>query len=122
MKKISAAAAELGRKGGKSTSQKKKDAVRKNGTLGGRPLTALHYYTKGTLNRGQFIAQQGWEWANDLSLTGEKTSENEIGTCSCLSTAEWKQKGYRQVSRAKAEALLISGGFSELPESWFPQN
>lgn len=38
MSKIRDAAAEMGRKGGKSKSQAKADAARKNGRKGGRPV------------------------------------------------------------------------------------
>ena len=44
MKKLSTAASELGRKGGKSTSAAKKSAARENGALGGRPRTATKYH------------------------------------------------------------------------------
>jgi hypothetical protein len=81
------------------------------------------YFMRGTAENGEFIVQNGWDWANDLDLTGPHSNENEIGTCQPLSSREWELNGYHQISRQEAEKLLYDVGFMDLSyeEGWFDE-
>ncbi len=78
------------------------------------------YYVAGTLEDGEFIVQENQNWANDLTLSGPDSHENEVGSCVPLTTYQWEARGYRQISKAEAENLLSDAGFSDLSYTeWF---
>jgi hypothetical protein len=121
-------AAALGRKGGLAKSERKTAAVRENAKKGGRPRKTkeeggkeMMYFLRGTVANGEIIFQNGWEWANDLTLNGPASNENEVGSCVPNANGYWEHRGFRQIIAKEAESILADAGYLEMPEEWFPQ-
>jgi hypothetical protein len=81
----------------------------------------MMYFLRGTVANGEIIFQNGWEWANDLTLNGPASNENEVGSCVPNANGYWEHRGFRQIIAKEAESILADAGYLEMPEEWFPQ-
>jgi hypothetical protein len=97
---------------------KKEQAEREQIIRGGKEMM---YFLKGTVANGEIIFQNGWEWANDLTLNGPASNENEVGSCVPNANGYWEHRGFRQIIAKEAESILADAGYLEMPEEWFPQ-
>jgi hypothetical protein len=62
------------------------------------------YYRKNNI----IIEQNGWEWANDYTLTDD---DYEVGTVIPQSTEEWLAQGYERIEREELVQELEARGY-----------
>lgn len=64
----------------------------------------MQYYRNGNI----IIEQNGWEWANDYTLTDD---DYEVGSVIPQSTAEWLAQGYEQIDKQELIDELEARGY-----------
>lgn len=64
----------------------------------------MQYYRKKNI----IIEQNGWEWANDYTLTDD---DYEVGSVIPQATAEWLARGYKQIDKQELIDELEARGY-----------